>query len=105
MTCRYCANLRKCIEKATKEGYEHNVDFDAEDGCPNFGFKWNTNADRIRAMSDEELAEWISCGAGMSVGICGYCDNSKLERCDGIPCGDKTDAEIILEWLKQPAEV
>jgi len=36
-------------------------DYDEPDGCKNNGGcgKPITNADRIRAMSDEELAEWL----------------------------------------------
>lgn len=89
MICIYCANLRKCIEKANKDGYEHNDNFDADDGCPNFGFKRNTNADRIRAMSDGELAEFIS--------NCGCPDH-------GLDCTDSC-AVCVMKWLKQPAEV
>lgn len=40
-----------------------------------------TNADRIRAMTDEELAEWISC------------------NCVGDGYGN--EAEDWLDWLKQ----
>lgn len=89
-TCRTCAYLRKCIEKATKEGYEHNVDFDASDGCPNFGFKSNTNADRIRAWNDHELAETIA-------NFVSEIDNGDVRYSD--------DPNDWLEWLKQPAEV
>lgn len=46
--------------------------------------KTQTNADRIRAMSDEELAEWMAeCNA--------YRENA--------------NASQWLPWLKQPAEV
>ena len=95
-TCRYCANLRRCIEKATNEGYEHNVDFDASSGCPNFGFKSNTNADRIRAMSDEELATIIhATSLGYKDEWCDYhCENQGEDGCDNC----------IKEWLKQPAK-
>lgn len=96
-TCRTCAYLRKCIEKATKEGYEHNVDFDASSGCPNFGFKSNTNADRIRAMSDEELAKWL---IDLQT-VCECC--STEERCEFVRSEDFC-RQHILEWLKQPAE-
>lgn len=47
-----------------------------------------TNADRIRAMSDEELAEWITCP--QYFGFKMVCDTS----CDAC----------CLEWLKQPAK-
>ena len=53
-----------------------------------------TNADRIRAMSDEELAAWIDdmyCK-------CVWCDIKKA-NCNDIKCTD-----CIIEWLQQPAE-
>lgn len=101
-TCRTCAYLRKCIEKATKDGYEHNVDFDASSGCPNFGFKSNTNADRIRAMSDEELANWL-------VQKTVYQESawSEPSYLNFLTSQDDTKENAIkgtVEWLKQPAE-
>ena len=63
-----------------------------------------TNADRIRAMSDEELAKWMSGGALHSDSVCSYCDRNTMKFCDGAECGNKTDAEIILDWLKQPVK-
>lgn len=47
-----------------------------------------TNADRIRAMSDEELAYWVMCSHG------------DVEP-DSCPKGCM---KCTLEWLKQPAE-
>ena len=43
-----------------------------------------TNADRIRSMSDEELAEWISC------------------NCTGDGYGNS--AEDWLDWLRQEVD-
>lgn len=63
-----------------------------------------TNADRIRAMSDEELARHLHC-IGWDCHLCAEhkrLDNEPLlrdQRCDGN-CFDH-----CLEWLKQPAEV
>lgn len=49
-----------------------------------------TNADRIRAMSDEELAEWIA--------------HPKISYCQHDICNGETDcAECALVWLKQEA--
>lgn len=45
-----------------------------------------TNGDRIRAMSDEELAEFLD-----------FCPYNGCEEADCIKC--------ISNWLKQPAEV
>lgn len=63
--------------------------------------KPKTNADRIRAMSDEELAEWMY--NGISTDPCDYCEYNN-GYCDGSPCRGKSNTEIIVKWLKQPAE-
>lgn len=52
-----------------------------------------TNADRIRAMSDEELAEWLA-----SVTDCHLCP---IDDCGGA--GDMCTA-TWLDWLQSPAE-
>lgn len=52
-----------------------------------------TNADRIRSMSDEELAAALMCQNEMGM--------------DDIPCDhsdDKNCCQCLLEWLRQPAE-
>lgn len=71
LTCKYCAHLKKCIEDANKNGHEHNPNFEGEVFCPFYGFKRNTNADRIRAMSDEELEVFL-CGIA-ATNCCGAC--------------------------------
>ena len=49
-----------------------------------------TNADRIRAMSDEELCDFLMCDV--------ICDQKMSPDC--------TDCEkCVLDWLQQPAEV
>ena len=58
----------------------------------------HTNADRIRNMSDEELAGFIidpdfACGD--------YCDDYAL--CCGLTCG-KENKEVVLKWLQSEAE-
>lgn len=50
--------------------------------------KTQTNADCIRAMSDEELAYWV---------MCPY-DDVEPDSCP------KGCMKCTLEWLKQPAE-
>ena len=50
-----------------------------------------TNADRIRAMSDEEMAEFIM----------------GTINCDGYECGECPfcgPVEKILDWLQQPVK-
>ena len=55
-----------------------------------------TNADSIRSMSDEELAQMLATGKGTFT--CLKC----MEFIDG-ECSMKCD-ERCLEWLQQPAE-
>ena len=53
-----------------------------------------TNADRIRAMNDEELCKFL--------GECKFCDICE-EGCDSCTYNGDCDKRL-LEWLKQPAE-
>ena len=62
-------------------------------GC-DFARPQPTNGDRIRAMSDEELAYWMT-----HLHEDGHCLN---ERCQIFL--DKTCDECVLDWLKQPAK-
>jgi hypothetical protein len=64
-------------------------DWELMDDCMEFPKpKPKTNADRIRAMSDEELAYWV---------MCPY-DDVEPDSCP------KGCMKCTLEWLKQPAE-
>lgn len=64
------------------------------------------NADKIRSMSDEELAENLYWFCDLEERI-GYCKNMPeceklLETECGIP--EKKCIGCLLEWLQQPAE-
>lgn len=68
-------------------------------GCIYFDFtggynETTTNADRIRAMSDAELADWLAMGA--VTGACIKLGIAPAKKCIGI-C-----TKCIEEWLKQP---
>ena len=58
-----------------------------------------TNAGRIRNMSDEELAELITGSPNFD--CADYCD-SFTQGC-AFNCGKK-DREIVLKWLQSEAE-
>lgn len=60
----------------------------------NFKPKPKTNADRIRAMTDEELCEFLS--------KCEFCDICP-EGCDNCTYHGDCDKRL-LDWLQQPAE-
>lgn len=55
-----------------------------------------TNADCIRAMSDEELAEFLR-----SMMNCDSCGNMFSFKCDG---SYEHCSSVCLEWLQKPAE-
>ena len=91
VVCKKCNNLvNDWCEKVID-----SPDTDMQRDCRYFCEK--TNADRIRAMSDEELAAWI---AGMST-ICECC--AELNEC-GSPRGFNKCSHGVEDWLKQPAE-
>ena len=60
-----------------------------------------TNADRIRAMSDEELADWLARTQIANVAEALKIAKISYEQEDGLK--DEVKKEC-LEWLKQPAE-
>ena len=54
-----------------------------------------SNADRIRAMSDEELAEFMAIP----------CQCEVRPKRDGFrECGNDLCLQYLLKWLQQPAE-
>lgn len=88
----------------------HNIEvnYPCSSACPLYGDciasfsqevkrRVRTNADRIRAMSDEELAEFLSdfkdCAKDCLVG-------KGVKDCSGI-CAT---SETLRMWLQQPAE-
>lgn len=59
-----------------------------------------TNADRIRAMTDEELAFWMTTNV-----TCCSCPVD-LDACHNFQIsGELSCEEILLDWLKAPVEV
>ena len=60
------------------------------------------NADRIRTMTDEELAEYLfyrGNGCEYCYGICAYQD-----ECDGHDHAQEFCMEQIVKWLKQEVD-
>ena len=57
------------------------------------------NAERIRSMTNEELADFanVQIGCGADFFPCGSVCNGKCESYDDETCRAK-----IMEWLKQP---
>ena len=62
-----------------------------------------TNADRIRSMTDEEIAEFM---LGTAVGLdttCLWCDgkNNCIDETGDITCDDEKAKGCIIRWLKR----
>lgn len=76
--CMECTNFKKCHYSGQLTGRLTS--------CPDFKQKPKTNADRIRAMSDEELAEWA------------------LYKAREIGREYSHSLLGLIQWLKQPAE-
>ena len=68
----------------------------------NWKGKTMTNADRIRAMSDEELADWLARTQIANVAEALEIARIPWEQPDSMKGEMKKEC---LEWLKQPAEV
>jgi hypothetical protein len=94
--CDNC-EVNPCILRPTEKERKNAKELD----CPYYKNGKPTNADRIRAMSDQELAEWI---ARTQIGAIKDAMNLlrlPYDEPDGLVEIGKTEA---LEWLKQPAE-
>lgn len=113
--CVYYDN-EKCRKDSPEEGY---VDWCVMGPC---SYETPSNGDRIRAMSDEELAAWI-CGVAYGRETLWsepfekkFCDNcptvhgtfesgkeGDFHECDFVD-GECPHGSDILWWLKQPVE-
>lgn len=93
MKCNTCQNEDYC--------YDGNHEI-TRYGCTDNGFATyvpQTNADRIRAMTDEELAEWMETNV-----TCCSCPVD-LDACHNFEIsGELSCEEILLDWLKAPVE-
>ena len=61
-----------------------------------------SNADRIRQMSDEELAVFLD---GFSSRCLDCAEDAKNQSCPIYKEGHYCRPQEIMEWLQQPAEV
>ena len=96
-------DLKYYLDLATKEkahtcNCQHNSNSRDNEPCCRCDSK-QTNADRIRNMSDEELVELIT--GHLNFDCANYCDSFAL-GC-ALNC-DKSYKEIALKWLQSEAE-
>ena len=99
MKCVECVEYAECSKK-------HNLTIKRKH-CPMARVEYvQTNADRIRAMTDEELASHLYLFAGLEEQI-KFCQN--IPECEALICADEGIPEekcigCLLKWLQQPAE-
>lgn len=91
-------NFAGGIEAVKLDGYGDGLITDVTTEITSSKFT-TTNADRIRNMSDEELAELIT--GSLNFDCADYCD-SFTNGC-AFKCGKK-EKEIALKWLQSEAE-
>lgn len=100
MKCRNCTNLhliRECKNMLWCDDVLDAPDPDAERECKYF--KLAANADRLRTMTDEELAKWI-----VEIADCDECEEMHgFRMCDAAP--EKACEDCWAGWLKAPVEV
>lgn len=88
VACDHCRNRSMTFEYSAGTTYS-SEDFD-------FPKKKQTNADRFRAKSDEELADWLDRNFA-----CRRHEGCLAEKC----CNDTiTCRQAWLKWLKQEAD-
>ncbi len=97
MKCNECNNANICLD---------HIELPSLIGCTSGipDHKVPTNADRIRNMSDEELAEFMQkMECSCFVDFIGYADKGCGRN--EISCKDcRAKAPTILEWLQSEAE-
>lgn len=97
--CRYCEYLFAIGNRSPCYGCKKGSNFELSkiyDVKPAQSYKPMTNGDRIRAMSDEELAKFIPDWS--------YTNACKLSEEVYIDCNNECE-KCVAEWLKQPVEV
>ena len=105
MTCKQCKNFLKCMDEAFFLEQTFDPNYDGEHGCCDFSAL--TNADRIRAMSDEELAEFLILSPEMEFDVCRYCEYGNPTPMDDrgfCSCLANAKAEAFKKRLKQPVK-
>ena len=97
MICPECNGRGETVYYVETDRDENTVTVEKRKGicrtCNGSGKKPQTNADRIRSMTDQDLAAFLCKGRS-----CTFC------FCDDICTMGGGKANGLLKWLKQPAE-
>ena len=89
--CTMCTKFGECPWQTNPNSY-----------CSAYEQRAMTNADRIRSMSDEELAELLTAVAQKSANK--LCESLKTVEVDLSNCNFHILYEAHLDWLKKECE-
>ena len=100
MTCEQCKYITVCMAQADCLGQIFDPNYDGEHGCTDVAPC--TNADRIRSMSDEELAEYLYSIQNAECEL-RFCKNkaecvSELDK--GQTINDSECKKCLVDWLQ-----
>lgn len=100
MKCKECPEYAACVTTADLRRKRRKCGKAREE-------KRKTNGDRIRAMSDEELAQRLLRYEGIETRATPYGGHEHIfHGPHGETCGTKEYAlQLWMEWLEEPAEV
>ena len=88
-------NCKDCVARCVHAGKDREFICGNGVSCKVTKKPIATNADKIRAMSDKELAKYLS----------NPCDCAVDPERDGFrECGNDLCVKYLLDWLQQPAE-
>ena len=90
-------NCKDCVAKCEHAGKDREFICGNGVSCKVTKKPVVTNADKIRAMSDEELAEWLCQTLD-----CDFC-KAHMQNMPTHSCCENHESGI-LKWLQQPAE-
>jgi len=102
--CKTCKRTDiKCCPTCNLDGHTCDVCHHCGCDCPEWVLKIQTNADRIRAMSDEELAEFMAERYSNEVFMRLIDEGCTIT--ESARCALKRDLYVVwLEWLKEEAD-
>lgn len=96
--CLYCFEKCICTKKKTRLDLPENKEITS---CAFYEKRIiKTNGDRIRSMTDEQLAEFIANDClEISDKICNGCPQTDYSK-----CGEKACTDYIKKWLQSESE-
>ena len=99
MECNKCTRTDiKCCVSCGRDQWKCDVLHECGKDCPEYTKQ--TNADRIRSMTDEELAEFLE-----SYSVCENCEYLHGERCSlENPCVHGFANAMAHKWLRKEVE-